>query len=842
MSHNPARVMRTVGSVWGSLFLEGMPVNQALGRAVRAVVVTGAILATVLPASAQTGVVAGTVVDESGSRLPGATVTLTGADLRRVTVSDPEGVYRFVNLATGTYQLVVDLSGFTPGGATGIVVGSGEVTAPVVKLFLAGFEEAVVVTASRIESSLLNAPATMTVLPAATLPLLAANNYGDLLRAVPGLNVVQMSARDVNLTSRQATSTVATSQLALLDGRSIYLDFFGLILWDFLPTNLNDIKQIEVVRGPASAVWGANALSGVVNIITKSPRETPATTNVTLSAGWFDRNAGSTAGRGVGSLYGASVSTSQVVNDQWSYRLSAGYFHSDPFARPTGRIPVITDPRDSRTTVGGALYPADSTGPFGTAFENSGTSQPKFDVRVDQELANGRVTYAGGVAGTEGTVHSGVGPFDIQSGSTMAYGKVSYTQGALKVSTFVNALNAEAPNLLVPDARTGGPLRLDFTTQTFDIEASHAAVVGTRHALSYGGNFRRNNFDITLAPNSEDRNEIGVYGQDEIFVGQWRFVLGGRVDKFGNIDGPVFSPRLAVIFRPTDDQSVRLSFNRAFRSPSTINNYLDMALITPADLRALGIATPFPLVVRGVGSELPIGSTPQQTLKEESLTAYEVAYTGTIQNRTTVGVAFYVNDMKDSINFVTLPNNLDPYTPANPPPGWPLPPFVLGALAQAGVYLPRTAFTYLNLGPLRQKGLELSVDHRVSGALSTYANYSWQGDPEVLDDPNPYPASELVLPPTHRFNAGGTYNGDRYLGSLSVSYTDKAFWSDVLTPSYHGFSDSFTLVNGSVGVKWGRQKMTTSLKFTNLLNRTVQQHVFGDLLRRSVTGEVRFDF
>ena len=84
------------------------------------------------------------------------------------------------------------------------------------------------------------------------------------------------------MTSRQATNTTATSQLVLVDGRSVYLDFFGLVLWDFLPTNLNDISQIEVVRGPASAVWGANALTGVVNVITKSPRETPAATSVVL--------------------------------------------------------------------------------------------------------------------------------------------------------------------------------------------------------------------------------------------------------------------------------------------------------------------------------------------------------------------------------------------------------------------------------------------------------------------------------------------------------------------------------------------------------------------------------
>ena len=80
--------------------------------------------------------------------------------------------------------------------------------------------------------------------------------------------MTQLSARDVNITARGATSTLATSQLALVDGRSVYLDFFGMVMWDLVPTNPNEIKQIEVIRGPASAVWGANAMSGVVNVIT----------------------------------------------------------------------------------------------------------------------------------------------------------------------------------------------------------------------------------------------------------------------------------------------------------------------------------------------------------------------------------------------------------------------------------------------------------------------------------------------------------------------------------------------------------------------------------------------
>ena len=239
----------------------------------RLLLVAALLVALAAPALAQTAV-SGTVLDESGGALPDASVTLVSGQARLITITSATGQYRFDNVPAGTYAMSVLLIGFAPASRDNVVVGSESVVVPAIMVKVAGFEEAVIVTASRIGGSLLDAPATMTVLPAATISVLPAQNIGDLLRTVPGVNVIQMSARDINITSRQATSTAATSQLALLDGRSIYLDFFGLILWDFVPTNPNDIKQIEVVRGPASAVWGANALTGAVNIITKSPRET----------------------------------------------------------------------------------------------------------------------------------------------------------------------------------------------------------------------------------------------------------------------------------------------------------------------------------------------------------------------------------------------------------------------------------------------------------------------------------------------------------------------------------------------------------------------------------------
>ena len=219
------------------------------------------------------------------------------------------------------------------------------------------YGEVVVVTASRTEQRLDTVPSAMTVLDSKTLEQMPADDYGDYLRNVPGLNVSQMSARDIQITGRSSTNSLATSSLVLLDNRTLYLDFFGFVMWDFAPVDPREIKQIEIVRGPGSAVWGANAMSGVINMITKSPKEMPGTTVVL----------------GAGELGTASASITHAgTRGKLGYKVSAAYYEQDPYDRPTGTIPGTVGP----TNPGGTQYPA---------FANEGTKQPKLNLRFDYD-------------------------------------------------------------------------------------------------------------------------------------------------------------------------------------------------------------------------------------------------------------------------------------------------------------------------------------------------------------------------------------------------------------------------------------------------------------------------
>ena len=670
------------------------------------------------------------------------------------------------------------------------------------------FEEQVVVSASRVEQQLVNAPAAVSVVTTQTIQNSPATNIGELLRAVPGLNVTQVSARDVNLNSRGATGTLNTSQLALVDGRSIYLDFYGMVMWDFVPSNPREIKQIEVIRGPASAVWGANAMSGVVNVITKSPRElaAEAPTSLTIGVGGVPRSAQG-VDRSAGQLFYVNGSHAEAVNARVAYKLSAGYFMQDAMPRPVGLIPNGT----------GTPYPA---------YTNAGTAQPKFDARVDYALGNdAALVFNGGVAGTEGIIHTGIGPFDIDRGSRLTYVSTKYLKGARRVAFFANLLTADSTNLLSRGA-TGAFLPLSFDTKTFDIEAGDARAIGTRNAVTFGGNYRHNRFDVSLAPNGRNRNEGGAYVQDEIFLhDRVRWVVGGRVDKFSSIENAVFSPRTTLMLKPSAEQTVRLSVNRAFRAPSFINNHLDTTVLNEVNLGAIS-----PLLSRFV---LPVAAVGNPNLKQETMTAYEVGYTGVVRNRATVTASIYWNRTTDAIFFTQVSR----YTPASPPSTWPalIPTFAIGLIPAPG--LP-SAFSYRNLGTVKDKGLELGIDGAVNRYVSAFANYSYQADPVVEG----FDPSEANRPANSRANAGFNFSYGRYLGNMSVSYSDRAYWQDVLDARFAGTTKAYTLLNGGFGVRWRGERVVTSVKVTNLANREIQQHVFGDVMRRQVLGELRLGF
>ena len=309
-----------------------------------------------------------------------------------------------------------------------------------------------------------------------------------------------------------------------------------------------------------------------------------------------------------------------------------------------------------------------------------------------------------------------------------------------------------------------------------------------------------------------------------------RLVLGVRGDKFSSIDGAVYSPRAALLIKPTADSTLRFSYNRAFRATSAINNNLNTVVTN---------ALPLGLINPAYGAAIyrvPTTAVGNLDLNEERMDAFEVGYSAAINHRVILSAAYYYTKLKDEIFFTQT----SAWGASPAPPGFPgLGPFPGAAIwAQFYAAAPQIRFpkefTYLNLGEVKNQGIELGVDASLTSTTSAYVNYSWQKDPV----PN-FDISELNLAPNNRFSTGVTYSGGRLLGTASLSYAGEAFWQDILDARFVGRTRAQTTINGSIGAKWQGGRYTTTLKVINLTDRQVLQHVFSDVGRRQIVGELR---
>lgn len=649
---------------------------------------------------------------------------------------------------------------------------------------VAEIDEVVVVTASRTEQKLHDVPAAITVLTSEAIENMPADDFGDLLRNVPGLNVAQIGTRDVQVASRTATGSLSNGQLVLVDGRTIYLDFLGFVIWEFVPAGSDEIKQIEVVQGPGAAVWGANAMNGVINVITKSPREIDGT-HLTIGGGELD------------TAY-ARI-THAGVRDDFSYKFSGSYYQQDePYERPPGLLP----------------------------FGNVGTEQPKADLRLDWDRDESLFSLSFGVAGTDGIIHSGLGPFDIDSGSTMSFVKAMWSKRAMSLTGFANILDGEAANLVSVSADLT-PLFLGFQSETYNVDFADTRVAGSKNIFTYGANARRNNYDLSIAPGGDDRDEFGVFVQDEILIGdRVRWLIGVRFDDIDPV-GSVVSPRTSLMLSPSPDHTFRLSFNQAYRAPTLIENHLDIVLLQGITLPPLP-----PLLPGPTPYIFPFAAVGNPGLEEEQLDAFELGYVGTF-DKATFTVSLYRNEKTDEIDFFDAIF----YSSNNPPPGWPLPPFLPTPFGLIPTVPPNTLpalFTYRNVGEVINEGIELSLEVRPSQNWRINANYSFQDEPEVTG----IAIEDVNIPPETRFNLGASWDGERFYVNGNVNFVDDAVWTDVL--NLRGPTDSFTQVNAAFGWRWNEGQYSFGVIGSNIFDEEVQQHLFGDIISRKISGEFRF--
>ncbi len=748
-----------------------------------------------------------------------------------------------------------------------------------------GMVEDVVVSASARSEALLDAPAAVSVISGTDLTTSPGDQLVDHLRRVPGINVVQFSARDVNIASRTSTGGINTSTLVLADGRNLYLDFLGFVMWEFAPTDPSLIERVEVVRGPASAIWGANATGGVVQVITKSPKDT--------LGGHLFVDAGSYNSRGVDV-------TQSFLAGSWALRVSAGYFQSDPFARPT----TITNMFGETVNPDLGLLP----GSVGT----SGTKQPRFDLRADHDDASGGSWMVeAGTGQTSGWIATGLGPFKVDSGASMSYASTRWRRNLIEAQADINYFDGSAVNLI-------NALPFAFTSGTTHATVHGSVPIETRGVVGWGADVERSVYDLSIAPDGDHRTKLGVYGDADIDINsKFGIVGGGRVDHFRETVGTVFSPRLALRYKPVPDQTLRLAWGRAYRAPSVIETDLyvpsvPVAILNWAQLDSTLDPATFPngffeLMARGVCSTRPdnCGAPPGQVpdyiavttakgsrdLEAERTTSIELGWAGhfrgfeasltVYRNWTTGGIDFPVkkyygvgpDGIPGTADDVVLPSDpnhdgieeappvdLCPYgidqfaqfTALCNDPNRPAPkvPYNLALSVFLDGRIP-AEFQYQNTGTVTNDGLEMGLSWAGRNGVSAAFNYSWQSDPisngQRMTDRvetarqehdagiTPDTTDFVNIPAKHRLSLSGQIDRTRWFAGGSWDYIAKTFWQDVLTSDFWGYVPQYHLVGVRGGWRFPRHGLTLTGQITNLLNRPIQQHIYGDVIERRVT-------
>jgi outer membrane receptor for ferrienterochelin and colicins len=639
------------------------------------------------------------------------------------------------------------------------------------------YAETVVVTASRIEESILDAPAAMTVVGPAQVASSPAAGIGQLLQGVGGLNVIQLNAREFQIAGRQATGILGQGQLVLLDGRPVNNGNSGMF-WDQIPIGLEDVERIEVLHGPASMVWGANAMSAVVNIRTKDPRNSQG---LRLTTGFGER------GVGLGSVRWADA------RGKFAYKVSAGYYRADGWERPT-RLP------DGSPIIGYLVY------------SNPSTSQPKADVRVDYDLGTNRtLTFHAGYGGSSGMSFSSDLPLEFLRGFYSGFADVAYT--APSVDARISWGRAAGKYRSLTDNSVHA---ISSTFPTAEVNVRRP--IGTRQLFVIGASTRLDFWQLEIVPRRTSRHEAGGYVEDQVFLGdKVQLNLGARV-AWVQAAGRSMSPRASVVVKPRKGHSARLAVSRGYRVPTPVENFVEFPSAYALDF------APSVLV--------PLAIVGNDDLRETRSLGLEAGYTAELLTRHTLQATVYRTTARDLIQ--SVPSAF--YSALDAPRGWPFPASIIPPFS-----LPKT-FSFINTGELRNQGVELALNSGWEHGMWSTASYTFQARP-VLSDVNPAVRIPVNEPPRHQLAGSFGWNVEQWRGALSVVSASRAFWNDVFPADsrLRGYSGAYALVNTSVAYRLPGTVVELELKATNLLDRKVQQHVFGDVIRRNVVGLMRID-
>jgi len=456
----------------------------------------------------------------------------------------------------------------------------------------------IVVSASKRPEKALNAPARVEVVGERAVDERPAVSMTEHLRNVPGVDIATTGVQSSNVVARGFNNIFSGSLHFLTDNRIAGVPSLRVNLLHFVPTTNEDVSRMEVVLGPGAALYGPNTANGILHIITKSPLDDPET-SFSLSGGSQDV------------LHGV-VRTAHRFGENFGVKVSGQYFTASefPYADPaeTGERQKFA----SSPTFRGELMRAAGINQAEADIRIARIGQREDDAerwsaeaRADWRLTPDLTTIFSVGTSTEvsGVELTGLGAAQARNWRSTYY-QARTNWSRLFAQVYLNTSDAGETFLL----RNGAPIQDQSRMLVGQLQ--HSTRLGARQSFTYGADAQYTN-PITngtingLYEDEDKTEEFGAYLQSETALSdRFELTLAGRVDTHSALPDPIFSPRAALVFKPAENQAFRVSFNRAFSTPSSLTQFLDLGSPIPGgdpQSRALS-QLGYSLRVQGTGS------------------------------------------------------------------------------------------------------------------------------------------------------------------------------------------------------------------------------------------------
>jgi iron complex outermembrane receptor protein len=464
-----------------------------------------------------------------------------------------------------------------------------------------------VTSVSRHPEKLIEAASAIQVIMQEDIRRSGATSIPEALRLADNLQVAQKNSHDWAISARGFNTALANKLLVMIDGRTVYTPLYSGVFWDAQDYLLEDIDRIEVISGPGGTLWGANAVNGVINIITKSAKDTQGV--------YAEAAVGSQPREFGGVRYGGALGADT------QFRAYAKYF----------------DRRDEVLANGNAEPDAWRQGRIGFRIDSQATSQDRLTLQGDYYDGHENV-QSGGTGDASGQNLLG------------RWTRTLSDESDLTLQSYVDQTHLADPipslNLGGRQLAPAGNLYDDLTT--YDVDFQHRFRFGERNRVVWGFGYRLTRDAVIDAPAlgfipaELHQNLYSAFLQDKIALQKnLSFTLGTKLEH-NDYTGFEFEPDARLSWTLSSSQAVWAAVSRAVRTPSRIDH--DLSEGTP----------PYPVLVKG-----------SPNFQSEALIAYELGYRAQLSSKLSTSVSSFYNQYNDVRSTSFTPGTILPLSFAN---------------------------------------------------------------------------------------------------------------------------------------------------------------------------------